>query len=123
LKHLERTTLLLHLVDVSETAGENPVHDFEVIRQELSSYHAGLVEKPFMVAATKIDVEGDGRKTALLQTYCRRRKIPFFKISAATGAGIKPLILKLGNAVETARPKAAPTPSDASESNEAPMNL
>ena len=125
LKHLERTTLLLHMVDVSETANEDPVHDFEVIRQELSSYHGALIEKPFMVAATKIDAEGDGRKTALLQSYCRRRKIPFFKISAATGAGIKPLILKLGNAVETARlnGEPAPKPSEPSGSNEAPMNL
>lgn len=125
LKHLERTTLLLHLVDVSEMAGEDPVHDFEVIRQELSSYHAGLVEKPFMVAATKIDVAGDGRKTELLRRYCRRRKIPFFKISAATGTGIKPLILKLGNAVETARQKPDPAQktAEAAESADEPMNL
>lgn len=125
LKHLERTTLLLHMVDASETASEDPVHDFEVIRQELSLYHGALIEKPFMVAATKIDVEGDGRKAELLQRYCRRRKIPFFKISAATGTGIKPLILKLGNAVETNRQKPDPAQkaSEAPESNDEPMNL
>jgi GTP-binding protein len=122
LKHLERTTLLLHLVDVSETASEDPVHDFEVIRGELSSYNGALNEKPFMVAATKIDVEGDGRKTELLQRYCRRHKIPFFKISAATGTGIKPLILKLGNAVETARQKTTQEVKQP-ESTDEQMNL
>lgn len=107
LKHLERTTLLLHLVDVSEIGTGDPVHDFEVVRQELASYHPDLVEKPFLLAATKIDIEGGGEKKEGLRRYCQKKKILFFEISAATGKGIKPLIRALGNRVENARKERA----------------
>ncbi len=113
LKHIERTLLLLHLVDVSEMGSEDPVHDFEVVRAELSSYHQTLAEKPFMVAATKIDVAGEGEKKERLRRYCKQRKIPFFEISAATGKGIKPLIRTLGNQVELLRKTRATPPAAA----------
>ncbi len=101
LKHLERTTLLLHLVDVSMNATANPICDFETVRSELASYGHGLLDKPYLVAATKMDVEGP--HVAALQHYCQRRGIPFFQISAVTNIGIKPLILNLGHRVESAR--------------------
>ncbi|MDC4223563.1 MAG: GTPase ObgE [Candidatus Manganitrophus sp.] len=115
LKHIERTLLLLHLVDVSEIGPEDPVHDFEVIRAELASYHQSLAEKPFIVAATKIDVAGEGAKKERLRRYCKQEKIPFFEISAATGKGIKPLIRTLGNQVELLRKKRAAPPSSDSD--------
>jgi len=115
LKHVERTLLLLHLVDVSEMGAEDPVHDFEVVRSELASYHQSLAEKPFMVAATKIDVAGEGEKKERLRRYCKQKKIPFFEISAATGKGIKPLIRTLGNQVELLRKKRAAPPVADSE--------
>ena len=111
LKHIERTLLLLHLVDVSEIGPEDPVHDFEVVRAELASYNQPLAEKPFLVAATKIDVAGEGEKKERLRRYCKQKKIPFFEISAATSKGIKPLIRTLGNQVELLRKKRADTPA------------
>lgn len=108
LKHLERTTLLLHLVDISEMGGDDPVHDFEVVRQELSSYHQGLVEKPFMVAATKIDI-GAPENIDRLRAYCKKKRIPFFEISAAAGKGVQPLIRALGKRVEENRTKSEGT--------------
>ncbi|MBI3803750.1 MAG: GTPase ObgE [Nitrospirae bacterium] len=103
LKHIERTLLLLHLVDISETGTEDPLHDLEVVRAELAAYHPTLAEKPFMVAATKIDIAGDEARQEQLRRYCKQKKIPFFEISAATGKGIKPLVRTLGNQVELLR--------------------
>jgi len=103
LKHLERTTLLLHLVDVSIMATNDPVRDFEVIREEILQYDQGMSEKPFLVAATKMDIVGDGEKLERLRSHCREKQIPFFEVSAASALGIKPLIRALGLAVEKAR--------------------
>ena len=103
LKHLERTSLLLHLVDVSEMADMDPVEDFEMIREEVTRYHHGMSEKPFFVAGTKLDIAGEGQKAEQLRSYCRERKIPFFEISSATGRGTRELIRTLGHTVEKRR--------------------
>ncbi|MFY9268775.1 MAG: GTPase ObgE [Candidatus Manganitrophaceae bacterium] len=107
LRHVERTHLLLHLVDVSETGTNDPVHDFETIRAELASYHLSLSEKPFTVAATKIDAAGPGTHLTALRRYCKEKKLPFFEISAATGKGVQALIRAMGNQVQHLRGKEA----------------
>lgn len=99
LKHLERTTLLLHLVDVSIMAMNNPVDDFEVIREEISQYDVLMSKKPFFVAATKTDIVEDSEKLESLRAYCERKQIPFFEVSAASALGVKPLIRALSLAV------------------------
>lgn len=103
LKHLERTSLLLHLVDVSEMAEDDPISEFEVIRKEIHQYHPKMQEKPFFAAATKIDIAGNREKLEQLRSYCEQKMIPFFELSSATGAGIKPLIRSLCMAVEAHR--------------------
>ncbi|MFQ5579723.1 MAG: GTPase ObgE [Nitrospiria bacterium] len=103
LKHVERTSLLLHLVDVSEPASEDPVEDLEVIREELRLYHHGLPGKPFMVAATKIDIAGEGLRTEVLRRYCGKKEIPFFEVSSATGKGMDDLKASLVKGVEGLR--------------------
>jgi GTP-binding protein len=103
LKHIERTSLLLHLVDVSESTTGDPVEDLEVIREELRLYHHGLVEKPFLVAATKIDIAGEGLRAKALFHYCEKKKIPFFEVSSATGKGMDHMIRSLVTAVEKLR--------------------
>jgi len=108
LRHVERTKLLLHLVDVSviEDAAvgvrPNPVRDFKTIRAELKSYQSSLIEKPFMIAATKIDA-AEEKQILKLKRYCAKEKIPFFEISAVTGAGIAPLVRIMAKQVEAAR--------------------
>jgi len=103
LKHIERTSLLLHLVDISEPETGDPVDDLKVIREELSLYHHGLSKKPFMVAATKIDIEGEGLRTEALRRECGKKKIPFFEVSAATGRGTDHLVRSLSVEIEKLR--------------------
>ncbi|MEK7702573.1 MAG: GTPase ObgE [Nitrospirota bacterium] len=101
LRHVERTTLLLHLVDVSVSGSTDPVHDLKMVRSELTCYEAGLDQKPFMVIATKMDVVGES--VVKLKRYCARKKIPFFEISAVTGAGIPLLVQALTKQVTKAK--------------------
>lgn len=90
LRHVERTRLLVHLVDVSET-GRDPVRDFEVIMGELASFSSELVAKPMIVVATKLDAAQDPARIKALERLAKKRKLPFFKISAVTGEGLDKL--------------------------------
>ena len=105
LRHIERTRVLAHLVDVSDASGRpDPVEDFKVINNELESFGNGLLEKPMIVVATKIDV-ANPEKLKKLTTYAKRRKLEFHAISAVTGQGIDELKWALAKWVE--RPLAA----------------
>jgi GTPase len=91
LRHIERTRLLVHLVDVSDASGRpDPVEDFKVINKELESFDPRLLEKPMIVVATKIDV-ANPEKLKKLTTHAKRRKLEFHAISAVTGQGIDEL--------------------------------
>ncbi len=103
LRHIERTAFLLHLVDVSEWAAEEPVASFEIMRQELAAYDEALNSRPFAVIATKIDVSGNSDRLKQLQSYCRRRKYTCLPISAATRAGLDELIAFVGRQVGNLR--------------------
>jgi GTP-binding protein len=91
LRHIERTTLLAHLVDVSEMSGRDPVEDFDIIMQELGSFSDELVAKPMIVVATKMDAAQDADRVAALRAVAAERELPFFEISSATGQGIDAL--------------------------------
>src|SRR5579863_9441899 len=91
LRHIERTRVLVHLVDVSDASGRpDPVEDFKVINRELAGFGNGLAEKPMIVVATKIDV-ANPEKLKKLSAHARRRKLEFHAISAVTGQGIDEL--------------------------------
>ncbi len=107
LKHLERTTVLLHLVDVSVMALDDPVADFEIIRDEILQYAEKMAQKPFFVAATKIDIVEDGEKLAQLRVYCDKKQIPFFEVSSASTIGIQSLIRTVGLAIMAYRKEQA----------------
>ena len=109
LRHVERTRLLLHLVDVSEASGRDPVNDFEVILDELSSYSEELPLKPMFVIATKLDAAQDQDRIRNLKKAARKRKMPFFEISAVTGKGLPELIRATAEAVLPPLPAPAPT--------------
>ena len=103
LRHIERTRLLVHLVDVSDGSGRpNPVKDVEVIMGELESFGAGLEMKPMIVVASKIDV-ANKEKLAKLKRYCRKEKLQLCPISAVTGKGIDELKYAMAEKVEEAR--------------------
>jgi len=91
LRHIERTRLLAHLVDVSDSSGRDPVHDFETIMQELASFSDDLVKKPMILVATKMDVAQDPERIARLRQLAAERGLPCFEISSVTGQGIDQL--------------------------------
>jgi len=91
LRHIERTRLLAHLVDVSEESGRDPVEDFEIIMRELASFSDQLVAKPMILIATKMDVAQDPSRVEALRELAKSRNLPFFEISSATGQGIDAL--------------------------------
>jgi len=102
LRHIERTSLLVHLVDVSDSSGRpDPVEDFKVINNELASFGHGLDEKPMIVVATKVDAANPD-KLKKLSAHAKRRKLAFYAISAVTGEGIDELKWALAKRVRPA---------------------
>jgi GTPase len=101
LRHIERTRLLAHLVDISGATPGDPVHDFEVVRQELAASSTSLAEKPFLVVATKLDAATDRAALEALRAHCLARAYPFHAISAATGEGVQALVRAMATALES----------------------
>jgi len=91
LRHIERTRLLLHLVDVSEASGRDPVEDFHVVLNELASFSPNLAAKPMFVVASKLDAAQDPRRVEALKKLAASRRLPFYAISSVTGEGIEKL--------------------------------
>ena len=91
LRHIERTRLLVHLVDVSEASGRDPVRDFETVMTELASFSEGLAQKPMIVAAAKMDVVQDQARVTALRGLAAERGLSYFEISSVTGRGIETL--------------------------------
>jgi GTPase len=107
LRHIERTRLLVHLVDVSDASGRpDPVKDVEVIRGELASFGAHLEDKPTLMVASKIDVANKD-KLAKLKRYCKKQGLDLFPISAVTGKGVNELKHAMAEKVEEIRMKAS----------------
>jgi len=111
LRHIERTSLLLHLIDVSDWTTDDPVARFEVMRNELASYDQALASRPFAIVATKIDAMGDGARLKALKAYCKRRRYHCLPISAATREGLTELVAFVGQQVEQLRMAACETKS------------
>ena len=91
LRHIERTKLLVHLVDVSDASGRQPVEDFETVMRELASFSPDLAQKPMLVVASKMDAAQDHERVASLKRLAEQRGLPYFEISSATGLGIEAL--------------------------------
>lgn len=92
LRHIERTKLLLHLVDVSSVSGRDAVSDYETVNRELASYNRELATRPQIVVATKTDALDEPQRLESLKARAKEDGKPFFEISSATGAGIQELI-------------------------------
>jgi GTP-binding protein len=142
LKHIERTRLLVHVLDVSEASGRpDPIEDFKVIVAELASFGAGLESKPMLVVANKIDAAQmfaaetappppaktaakkkggkkkpvarkpktptEPAKLAKLRAFAKKKRLPFYAISAVTGEGLEPLKYAMWEEVKTLRKKNA----------------
>jgi GTP-binding protein len=99
LRHVERTRLLAHLVDVSEMSGRDPVRDFEIILAELASFSKELARKPMFVVATKMDVAQAPERVEALKAAARKKRLRFFPISAVTGEGLEKLIRAMADKI------------------------
>ncbi|MBS1859196.1 MAG: 50S ribosome-binding GTPase, partial [Acidobacteria bacterium] len=91
LRHIERTKLLAHLVDMGDATGRDPLNDFDVIMNELASFSEDLAKKPMVVVATKMDAAQDEGRVAALRELAAERGMAFFEISSVTGQGIENL--------------------------------
>ena len=92
LRHIERTRVLIHLVDVSEMSGRNPRIDLEVVNGELRAFSSDLAGKPQVVAANKIDALADRTHLNDLKARCDAAGVPFHAVSAVSGEGIRSLL-------------------------------
>jgi GTP-binding protein len=92
LRHIERTKVIIHLVDVSSASGRDAVEDFDTIRKELELYNPDLLKKPHLVAANKIDAVDDPKRITALEKRAKKLKLKFFQISAVAGTGVKELV-------------------------------
>jgi GTP-binding protein len=107
LRHIERTKVLIHVVDVSGASGRDPVNDFKVIVKELQLFDPTVASKPQIVAANKIDALDDPSRLERLERYVARQKVPFFRISGVTGEGVDQLLAATWRQLGTARSTAA----------------
>src|SRR5437867_4905543 len=107
LRHLERTKVLVHLVDVSGCSGRDPVADLDILRRELELFQPTLAAKPQMVAANKIDALDEAARAAALEKRAADLKLPFFRISGATGAGVAELVEAMWHRLAASRQSAA----------------
>ncbi|MBK8303144.1 MAG: GTPase ObgE [Pyrinomonadaceae bacterium] len=100
LRHVERTKLMLHLVDVSSLSGRDPVSDYEIINRELANYDADLAKRPQIIVATKIDAMDEPERLDALRKRAKKDKKPFFEISSVTNKGVKDLVSAVAVALD-----------------------
>ena len=103
LRHVERTKVLIHLVDVSSASGRDAVQDFDIILNELRLFDEHVAAKPQIVAANKTDALDDPSQLARLEARAKARNLPFHAVSAVTGDGLVPLLEAAWREVAAAR--------------------
>ena len=103
LRHVERTKLMLHLVDVSSMSGRDPVEDYEIINRELANYSTDLAERPQIVVATKLDALDQPERLDKLRSRAKKDRREFFEISSVTGLGVKELVSTVARRLEHSR--------------------
>lgn len=106
LRHLSRTRVLIHLLEVSDEPGRDPLHDYDVLNEELRRYDGELAQKPQLVALGKLDLPATRESFPTLREAFLRRGIPLWGLSAATGEGVAELMNEVFLRVH--RPTAAP---------------
>ncbi|MBS1795364.1 MAG: GTPase ObgE [Acidobacteria bacterium] len=118
LRHVERTKLILHLVDVSSLSGRDPVSDYEIINRELANYNEDLAARPQLVVATKLDALDEPERLENLRAKAAADDKEFFEISAVTNLGTKELVAAIARkleAIKQAAEEAKRTEIDLSE--------
>jgi len=115
---VERTRLLVHLIDTSDMAELDPVKAFEIIEGELGAFSEKLLEKPMIVVATKVDATTDRTKLDELQKFCKKKGLEFHAISAAAGEGVKELVRGIADALDKIPKETMDDEEEVEEENE-----
>jgi GTP-binding protein len=105
LRHIERTKVLVHLVDVSGLSGRDPVRDFDIIQAELGLFSSDVARKPLIVAANKIDALDDPERARALERHVTALGLPFYRISGVSGEGVNALLEAVWQTVAAVRPE------------------
>ena len=113
LRHVERTKLILHLVDVSSLSGRDPVDDYKIINRELTNYDANLGARPQIVVATKIDALDEPKRLEKVKKRAIKDGKAFFAISSVTNTGVKELVNAISIALDEFNRDAAEAEADA----------
>jgi GTPase len=100
LRHVERTRLLVHLIDTSDASELDPIRAFEIISGELRAFSESLAKKPVLVVATKLDATTDRSRLEALRAFCGKEALEFHAISAATGEGVRQLVRSIADALD-----------------------
>ena len=108
LRHVERTKLLLHLVDVSSVSGRDAVSDYETINRELAAYDESLAARPQIVVATKIDALDEPERLERLKARAAEDARPFYAISSATNVGVRELVNAVARMLDEMSARAIP---------------
>jgi GTP-binding protein len=116
LRHVERTKVLLYVVDVSEASGRDPVEDFHTVRRELELFDPSLLQRPQMAVANKIDVLADRARLDAFAARMAALDIPVHAVSAVTGVGVGPLVEAIWHTLA----RASATAGHAAGANPAP---
>ena len=102
LRHVERTKVILHLVDVSSFSGRDPVDDYKIISRELAAYNEDLATRPQIVVATKIDSLDDPERVESLKKQAKKDRKPFFAISSVANTGVQELVFVVAKVLDQA---------------------
>jgi GTPase len=114
LKHIERTKVLVHLVDVSPYSGRDPVKDFSVVMKELAAFNPELARRPQIVLANKVDLLVEDRsRLEAVRKLAARRKLPFFAVSAMKADTLRPFLAALTGLVKELKAAAPAAPESA----------
>ncbi len=130
LRHIERTRVLIHIVDTASFDGRDPVEDIRAINRELERYNPKIMEKPMLIAANKIDVRmnPDDDPVERIRAAFEPLGFPVYPISAVTGEGVRQLLLDVRKLLDTSAPKQVYYeqeyfPEDAAASSDLPYTI
>ena len=100
MRQVERTSILLHLIDLSVPENEDPITNYETINRELEQYGQNLLDKPQFIVFTKMDLPDAQERITAVLPYFESKGLRIFQVSAVTGQGMRKLLLEVGSKVD-----------------------
>lgn len=108
LKHIERTKVLVHILDVSQYSGRDPIQDYGIVMKEIEAFSPALAKRKQILVANKIDLLADDQsRLAAAKKLARKEKLPFFAVSAIKNEGLKKLVMAMAETLASLESAAA----------------